>query len=126
MIANYIQSLANLGKAGIKTVCYNFMPVIDWIRTDLNHPWPDGTSSLYFDKTRFAYFDLKILKREHAEKDYTKEELEAVEKLCSHITETEELELIDSIIVKPRVCEREYQGRGNSSGIGFQEALVSL
>ena len=54
LIANYIQSLANLGKAGIKTECYNFMPVIDWIRTDLNHPWPDGTSTLNFDKTRFA------------------------------------------------------------------------
>ena len=46
LITNYIQSLTNLGKAGIKTVCYNFMPVIDWIRTDLNHPWPDGTTSL--------------------------------------------------------------------------------
>lgn len=48
LIENYKVSLANLGKAGIKTVCYNFMPVIDWIRTDLRHPWADGTSSLYF------------------------------------------------------------------------------
>ena len=46
LITNYIQSLTNLGKAGIKTVCYNFMPVIDWIRTDLNHPWPDKVSVL--------------------------------------------------------------------------------
>lgn len=100
LIANYIQSLANLGKAGIKTVCYNFMPVIDWIRTDLTHPWPDGTTSLYFNKTRFAYFDLKILKREHAEKDYSDERLLEVEKLGSRITEEEEQELIDTVIVK--------------------------
>lgn len=52
LIENYKISLANLGKAGIRTVCYNFMPVIDWIRTDLQHPWEDGTSSLYFDRIR--------------------------------------------------------------------------
>ena len=51
------------------------MPVIDWIRTDLQHPWADGTSSLYFDRVRFAYFDLRILQREGAEKDYSAEEL---------------------------------------------------
>ena len=73
LIENYKVSLANLGKAGIKTVCYNFMPVIDWIRTDLEHPWEDGTSSLYFDKIRFAYFDCMILQREGAEKDYSQD-----------------------------------------------------
>ena len=78
LIENYKVSLANLGKAGIKTVCYNFMPVIDWIRTDLEHPWEDGTSSLYFDKIRFAYFDCMILQREGAEKDYTDSELQQV------------------------------------------------
>ena len=61
LIDNYKVRLANLGKCGVKTVCYNFMPVIDWIRTDLQHPWADGTSSLYFDRVRFAYFDLRIL-----------------------------------------------------------------
>lgn len=59
LIENYKVSLANLGKCGVKTVCYNFMPVIDWIRTDLQYPWPDGTSSLYYDRIRFAYFDIK-------------------------------------------------------------------
>ena len=73
LIENYKISLANLGKCGVKTVCYNFMPVIDWIRTDLQHPWADGTSSLYFDRVRFAYFDLRILQREGAKKDYSAE-----------------------------------------------------
>ena len=81
LIENYKVSLANLGKCGIKTVCYNFMPVIDWIRTDLQHPWPDGTSSLYYDRIRFAYFDIRILEREGAEKDYTEEELQKVAEL---------------------------------------------
>ena len=100
LIENYKISLANLGKAGVRTVCYNFMPVIDWIRTDLHHPWPDGTSSLYFDMARFAYFDLKILCREGAQEDYTQEVLEKVEALDKVITEAEKDDLIDSIIVK--------------------------
>ena len=100
LIENYKVSLANLGKCGIKTICYNFMPVIDWVRTDLQHPWPDGTSSLYYDRIRFAYFDLKILNREGAESDYTSEEIQKVEALDKVITETEKDELVDTIIVK--------------------------
>ena len=100
LIEKYKVSLANLGKCGIRTVCYNFMPVIDWIRTDLRHPWADGSSSLYFDRVRFAYFDLKILAREGAEADYSPEVLAKVEALDRTITEAEKDELIDSIIVK--------------------------
>ena len=96
LIENYKVSLANLGKCGIKTVCYNFMPVIDWIRTDLQHPWPDGTSSLYYDRIRFAYFDIRILEREGAEKDYTEEELQKVAELDKVITEAEK-ERLDAI-----------------------------
>ncbi len=100
LIANYIISLENLGRAGVKTVCYNFMPVIDWIRTDLEHPWEDGTSSLYFDYARFAYFDLKILEREGAEKEYAPEMLAKVEALHRTMTDEERDGLIDTIIVK--------------------------
>lgn len=100
LIENYKVSLANLGKCGIRTVCYNFMPVIDWIRTDLQHPWPDGTSSLYYDRIRFAYFDIRILEREGAEKDYTEEELQKVAELDKVITDAEKDALIDTIIVK--------------------------
>lgn len=100
LIENYKISLANLGKCGVKTVCYNFMPVIDWIRTDLHYALPDGSSSLYFNRIRFAYFDLKILQREGAERDYSPEELQKVEELDRRITPEEKAELIDTIIVK--------------------------
>lgn len=100
LIENYKVSLANLGRCGVKTVCYNFMPVIDWVRTDLQHPWPDGTSSLYYDRIRFAYFDTKILARPGAEADYTEEELRRVADLDRTITEAEKDELVDTIIVK--------------------------
>ncbi len=100
LIENYKISLANLGKAGIKTICYNFMPVIDWIRTDLAHPWADGSTSLFFDRIRFAYFDIKILERKGAEADYTEDELEKVNELDKVISAEEKNELIENIIVK--------------------------
>ena len=100
LIDNYIESLANLGRCGIHTVCYNFMPVIDWIRTELEYPLPDGTTSLFFDHVRFAYFDLKILCREGASEDYPPETLAAVEALDKVITDEEKRHLVDVIIVK--------------------------
>lgn len=100
LIDNYIISLENLGKCGLKTICYNFMPVIDWIRTDLDYKLEDGTSTLFFDKIKFAYFDILILNRKEADKDYTSEELAKVYELDKTITEAEKAQLIDTIIVK--------------------------
>ncbi|QBN18335.1 mannonate dehydratase [Flavobacterium nackdongense] len=100
LIDNYIVSLENLGKSGLKTICYNFMPVIDWIRTDLDYKLEDGTSTLYFDKIKFAYFDILILNRKEADKDYTSDELAKVYELDKTITEAEKAQLIDTIIVK--------------------------
>ena len=100
LIENYRISLSNLGKAGIKTICYNFMPVIDWIRTDLNYKLQDGTSTLYFDKIRFAYFDCKILNRLGAETDYSAAEMVKVTELDKTITVEEKENLIQTIIVK--------------------------
>lgn len=73
-ITNYQQSLINLGKCGIDTVCYNFMPVLDWTRTDLNAPMKDGSTGLRFDATQFAAFDLYLLQREAAQEAYSDEE----------------------------------------------------
>lgn len=100
LIENYCNSLTNLGKCGIRTVCYNFMPVIDWIRTDLEYPCPDGSTSLYFDMAEFAYFDIHILRREGAEADYSANILKRVEALASRFTPKDRERLIDTIIVK--------------------------
>ena len=126
LIENYKVSLANLGKCGVKTVCYNFMPVIDWIRTDLQYPWPDGTSSLYYDRIRFAYFDIKILEREGAEKDYTEEELHKVAELDKVITDTEKDNLIDTIIVKTQGFVNGNIKEGDKNPVAIFKRLLGL
>ncbi len=126
LIENYKVSLANLGKCGVKTVCYNFMPVIDWVRTDLQHPWPDGSSSLYYDRVRFAYFDTRILQREGAEKDYTEEELRKVAELDKVITEAEKDELVDVIIVKTQGFVNGNIREGDKNPVAIFKRLLSL
>lgn len=100
LIENYKVSLANLGKAGIHTICYNFMPVLDWARTDLENPNGDGTSSLFFSHAEFAYFDCMILKREGAEADYSPETMEKVREMSRRLTDEDEHRLVENIIVK--------------------------
>lgn len=100
LIENYKVSLANLGKCGIHTICYNFMPVLDWARTELDHPWADGSTSLYFNKVKFVYFDKYILQREGCDKDYNEEELKAAAEMHLHMTDADRDALVDTIIVK--------------------------
>jgi mannonate dehydratase len=126
LIENYIQSLENLGKAGVTTVCYNFMPVLDWARTDLYYQWEDGASSLYFDKAKFAYFEIHILKREGAEKDYDQDILTKVEALKNTITEKDEQDLIDSIIVKTQGFVNGNIKEGEDNPVAKFKSLLAL
>ena len=107
LIENYKQSLRNLSAEGIHTICYNFMPVLDWARTDLAHPNPNGTTNLYFSYPEFAYFDIHILKRENAAEDWkvmgekiNRDILSEVEELKAKMTPADDHKLVDNIIVK--------------------------
>ena len=100
LIENYKVSLRNLSAEGIHTICYNFMPVLDWARTDLSHPNPNGTTNLYFSHAQFAYFDICILKRDGAEKDYPQDVLAQVDELKKTMTAEDNHNLVENIIVK--------------------------
>ncbi len=98
-IANYLTSLKNLGTCGIDTVCYNFMPVLDWARTDLHYKNDSGAESMLFDFETFAAFDAYILNRPDAWKDYPKEVLAKAEAILSKMTPDEQNRLAYNIIV---------------------------
>jgi mannonate dehydratase len=107
LIENYKESLKNLSLEGIHTICYNFMPVLDWARTDLLHDNPNGSSNLYFSFAEFAYFDMHILKREGAEKDWdefgkrlNRDILGEVAELKKTMTADDDRKLVENIIVK--------------------------
>ena len=110
LIENYKQSLRNLSAEGIRTICYNFMPVLDWARTDLDHPNPNGTTNLYFSYSEFAYFDIYIVGREGAREEWSgfkvpglcieRDILEEVEALRKKMTPEMEHKLVENIIVK--------------------------
>ncbi|MCL4147925.1 UNVERIFIED_CONTAM: hypothetical protein GTU68_021237 [Idotea baltica] len=97
-IDNWIKSLKNLAANGIKTICYNFMPVIDWTRTDLKYQLPSGAYALRFDQTKYAAFDLFILQRENAETDYTADEIADAQLAFDNMSEQEKTQLSNNII----------------------------
>tara|TARA_Y100000310_G_C20686243_1_gene819209 strand:+ start:476 stop:1672 length:1197 start_codon:yes stop_codon:yes gene_type:complete len=88
LIDKYIETLANLSKNDIRTVCYNFMPVLDWTRTDLNYKLADGRHALRYDHVAYTAFDLYVLRRKGAEKEHTEDIRLKAKSYFDHLDET--------------------------------------
>ncbi|GAA5220409.1 mannonate dehydratase [Membranihabitans marinus] len=109
LIENYKISLRNLGELGVKTVTYNFMPILDWTRTRLYHPLEDQTLALYFDIVDLAAFDLFVLQREGTEVDYNDEIIAKATALFDQMSEEERLKLQQNILAGLPGSESGYE-----------------
>ena len=107
-IANYQESLRNLGQCSIQTVTYNFMPVLDWTRTDLDFRMPDGSTALRFDRAAFAAFDIYLLQRPGAEADYPEALLQAAKAYFQSMSQEDQVHLIQNIIAGLPGAEQGY------------------
>lgn len=122
LIRNYIRSLRNLGACGIDTVCYNFMPVLDWARTDLHFRNGNGAESMLFDYPTFAAFDIHILGREGAANDYPEDIRHKASLIAGILTEAEKEELAHNIIV---VTQAFIHGVVGEDGSNYKDRFLS-
>ncbi len=97
-IENYKISIRNLAECGVTTICYNFMPLLDWTRTKLDYQLPDGSKALRFEKKAVIAFDVFILKRPDAKNEYSDEELKATEAYYQGLSEKQKKEITDNIL----------------------------
>jgi len=98
LVENYKESIRNLGRCGVKTICYNFMPVLDWSRTDLRVTYRDGSITTKFKMRAFAAFDLFILKRGGAEKSYTDKQIADAKEFFKTLGGTQKEELKQTVL----------------------------
>lgn len=112
LIDRYIQSFRNLAAAGIRTVCYNFMPVLDWSRTDVSYDLPDGSKTLRYARADFALFDLFILKRPDAEQDYDRPAREAAYNRWKTASRHELERLTDTVLLGLPGSEEKFELSG--------------
>ncbi len=98
-IENYRQSIRNLAQCDIKTVCYNFMPVTDWTRTDVNYPVGDGATTLLFDQTALAAFELFVLKRESAAQTYSPDQQERAKTYYDSLNDSDISKLTETVLL---------------------------
>jgi mannonate dehydratase len=135
LIENYKESIRNIGSCGIDTVCYNFMPVLDWSRTDLHVEFKDGSITTKFEANVFAAFDLFILKRPGANKNYSEEQISNAESLYRSMDEAQKNRLVQTVLLglpgsleaytldEFRAALHEYDGIGEQE---LRENLLSF
>lgn len=117
-IENYKESIRNLGKCGIDILCYNFMPVLDWSRTDLEVVFKDGSITTKFESNVFTSFDIFILKRPDAEKDYNQEQLRLAREYYEQLNENKKKRLVETVLLG-------FPGSGEAYTLeGLKSALV--
>ena len=123
LITNYQQSLRHLAACGVRTVCYNFMPVLDWSRTDLRYEMPDGSRALRFAWQDFALFDLCILKRPGAAADYEPAVAEAARAQFAALTPAQAQGLTDTILLGLPGAEESFQLAGFQAMLDEYQAV---